>query len=172
VYFKVRSETKKISFMRCSLSDCWASKKSITFLWWSISQLRQCYHEQNAAIARWLTPSPMEGVEEYIVKVASQLAKMWQPISCHQGLELANFLIDGKNREEEVHAWKKWHCIAERCEKDANASSSTLLSCSYWHGFMHWHGHKIKVKRGVKLNKNRDDWCTYLNFNTMYNDVY
>ena len=67
---------------------------------------------------------------------------------------------------------KKQHCIAERHEKNADASSSTLLGHSYWYRFMHQYGHKIKVKRGVKLNKNRDDWCTYLNFNTMYNNIY
>ena len=63
-------------------------------------------------------------------------------------------------------------CIAERHEKDANASSSMLLSCSYWHRFMHRHAHKIKAKIGVKIDKNRDDWSTYLNFNIMYNGIY
>jgi len=28
------------------------------------------------------------------------------------------------------------------------------------------------VTRGVKFDKNRDNWCTYLNFNMIYNDIY
>ena len=32
-------------------------------------------------------------VKEYIVEIATLLAKMWVPISQHEGLELANLLI-------------------------------------------------------------------------------
>lgn len=39
--------------------------------------------------------SPMLEVEEYIVQIASQLAKMRAPISRREGLELANSLIHG-----------------------------------------------------------------------------
>jgi len=33
-------------------------------------------------------------------------------------------------------------------------------------------GHKIKMKGGVKFDKNRDKRCTYLNFSIMYNGMY
>ena len=37
---------------------------------------------------------------------------------------------------------------------------------------MQRHGHRIKSKRGVWFDKNRDDWCSYLNFEEMYDEIY
>ncbi len=42
----------------------------------------------------------------------------------------------------------------------------------YWQGFMKRNGHRVKAKKGVKFDSKRADWCTYLNFQAMYDDVY
>jgi len=44
----------------------------------------------------------MEKVEEMLIQIIMQLAKMRVPISCRQGLLLANSLISGKDIKEEV----------------------------------------------------------------------
>ena len=49
----------------------------------------------------------MLDVEEYIVQIAIQLAKMLEPISQHEGLELANSLIQGTSVGEKVKSWKQ-----------------------------------------------------------------
>ena len=47
-----------------------------------------------------------------------------------------------------------------------------MLGNSYWKWFMKWNGHIVKAKRGVKFDAKHADWHTYLNFETMYNEVY
>ena len=146
----------------------------------SIETIRSRAKRGNCKVAHRGTPSPMEKVEQYIVEIASQLAKMRQPISCRQGLELANSLITGNVLETDVRAWKKKHCTAlsksenydEGDAEDANTSDTRLLGTGYWRGFMRRHGYRIGAKRGVRFDKNRDDWCTYQNFSSMYDDIY
>ena len=46
--------------------------------------------------------SPMKEVEDYIVEIMTQLAKMQVPITCHQGLELANSLIHETSTAEKL----------------------------------------------------------------------
>lgn len=111
--------------------------------------------------------SPMEDVEPYIVELIGQLAKMRVPITRRQGLQLANLLISGTLTEERVRVWKEKHCAAFT----TNGGQVTLGS-GYWKGFMKRNGHIVKAKKGVKFDAKRADWCTYLNFETMYNNVY
>ena len=47
-----------------------------------------------------------------------------------------------------------------------------MLGNSYWKGFMKQNGHIVEAKRGIKFDTKSADWCTYLNFETMYNEVY
>ena len=46
--------------------------------------------------------------ESYIVEMkGGQLAKMRQPITCQQGLELANSLVDGKLIMKKENDWRR-----------------------------------------------------------------
>jgi len=74
----------------------------------------------------------MLDVEEYIVQIAIQLAKMQAPISQREGLELANSLIQGTSVGEKVKAWKQQNCLSYIQDKGKNAP----LGTKYWKGFM------------------------------------
>ena len=50
-------------------------------------------------------------VESYIVELIGQLAKMRQSITCYQGLELANSLVEGKSIMKKENDWRLKHCI-------------------------------------------------------------
>jgi hypothetical protein len=52
------------------------------------------------------TISPMAPVENYIVSLMTQMAKMRQPINVSEGLELANSLIEGTEWEQKVVNFK------------------------------------------------------------------
>ena len=56
-----------------------------------------------------MTASPMIEVEPYIVKMIGQLAKMRQSITCRQGLELANSLVEAKSIMTKVNDWRLKH---------------------------------------------------------------
>ncbi len=51
--------------------------------------------------------SPLAEVEEYIVDMSTQMAKMKKPISHRKGLELDNSLIDGTNVQDKFISWRK-----------------------------------------------------------------
>ena len=74
----------------------------------------------------------MLDVEEYIVQIAIQLAKMWVPISRREGLELANSLIQGTSVGEKVKAWRQRYCLSYIQDKEKNVP----LGTKYWKGFM------------------------------------
>ena len=53
------------------------------------------------------TCSPMENIEEYITAIVVQKIKMNQPLTCKEGLMLANNLIKGTSIERKVIVYKK-----------------------------------------------------------------
>ena len=46
------------------------------------------------------------------------------------------------------------------------------LGMGYWRDFMKRNVHKVKAKKGLKFDCKRADWCTYPNFELMYNETY
>ena len=99
----------------------------------SIETVRTRAKHGNCKVAHCGMLSPMEKVEEMLIQIILQLAKMQVPISCWQGLLLANSLISGKDIKEEVHEWKKMHCIASQGENnDEETDKSHLLGIGYW----------------------------------------
>ncbi len=52
------------------------------------------------------TESPMAPVEQYIVALMEQMAKLWQPLNISEGVNLANSLIEGTEWEDVVVDFK------------------------------------------------------------------
>ena len=119
-----------------------------------------------------MTASPMIEVKPYIVEMIGQLAKMRQPITCRQVLELANSLVEGKSIMTKLNDWRRKQCSTFK-QIHKEGADSILLGPGYWRGFMQRNGHLVKAKRGgVKFDVKRSEWCTVQNFQQMYEDVY
>jgi len=82
---------------------------------------------------------------------------------------LANSIISGTLYEEKVLSWKQAHCVAFRNNSE---EKPMVLGKGYRAGFMKRNSHLIKAKKGVKFDSKRADWCTYQNFQLMYDEVY
>jgi hypothetical protein len=111
----------------------------------------------------------MLSIEPYLVEMIGQLESMRVPISSRQGLALANSIISGTAQEKKVLEWKENHCVAFRKNLD---DKPMVLGKGYWAGFMKRNKHLVKAKKAVKFDSKRADWCTYQNFELMYNEVY
>ena len=118
-----------------------------------------------------MTASPMIEVEPYIVKMIGQLAKMRQSITCCQGLELANSLVEAKSIMTKVNDWRLKHFSTFK-QIHKEGAGSIFLGPGYWRGFMQRNGHIVKANRRVKFDVKRSEWCTVQNFQQMYEDVY
>ena len=118
------------------------------------------------------TRTPMEALEPAILEIAIQRGRMNQPLTVAEGLQLANSLIKkGSKTETEVMMYLK-----KRGQLTTVGSStkipSNLLGPGYWKGFRKRHKDKLVSQRGVQFGHNRSEWCSYKNFDTMYNLVY
>jgi hypothetical protein len=89
------------------------------------------------------------------------------PISVAEGLLLANSLISGTETKKILDQWREKHSMPFRLDKKQE------LGKGYWRGFMTRNSQLITSKRGVKFESKRaDDWCIYLSFSSMYDEVY
>ncbi len=107
----------------------------------------------------WHT-SPMAPVEEYIVSLMKQMAKMRQPFNISEGLNLANALIEGTEWEEKIVAFKLnrgWKPHA------ADGTKNPILGQKWYRGFWKRHGHLIERKKGQKFSKDWSEWSIYRN---------
>jgi len=110
--------------------------------------------------------SPLIAVEAHFVDVLLQLAAMRQPLTAHGALNLINSMITGSNLQEHVVEWKQKHKV--HAEDNGNIHK---LGIKYWQNFKKRHP-EINTKRAVKFDSKRDDWCTFDNFEKMYQGVY
>jgi len=118
------------------------------------------------------TRTPMEALEPAILEIAIQRGRMNQPLTVTEGLQLANSLIKkGSKTEADVMMY-----LRKRGQLTTVGSStkipSNLLGPGYWTGFRKRHKDKLVSQRGVQFGHNRSEWCSYKNFDTMYNLVY
>ena len=72
------------------------------------------------------TTSPMAPIEEHIVALLSQMAKMRQPLNVSEGLSLANSLIEGTQWEEQLISFKEsrgWKHLTSDGQKKSDVST-------------------------------------------------
>ena len=75
--------------------------------------------------------SPMLEVEPYIVELIGQLGKMRLAITCREGLQIANSLVNGKLTMENIQIWRRKHCISFRDDHQPVQSTTTTLPEPY-----------------------------------------
>jgi hypothetical protein len=101
-------------------------------------------------------------VRKGIVSIIIQLADMHVPISASQGLQLCNSIINGTRFKDEVDKFKKQNCRSATLEHGRG----------YWRGFLKWTKHSVTSKKAVKFDNKHAEWCTYMNMQEMYDEVY
>ena len=57
-------------------------------------------------------------------------------------------------------------------KKKKKKKKELILGNGYWRGFMRRNKHDVRLKKPVKFESKRAEWCTYENFSTMYDEVY
>ena len=115
------------------------------------------------------TASPMAPIEEHIVALMVQMAKMRQPLNVSEGLALANSLVEGTKWEDDLISFKErrgWKQLTSDGQK------KPLLGKKWYKGFWKRYGHLLEKKKGQKFSKDRAEWSIYRNFLQMYDEVY
>jgi hypothetical protein len=112
------------------------------------------------------TVAPMIGIEAHLLGTILHRAALRQPVSCAEGLELANPQIEGTPTQFDLMECKKKHL--ERGERDATFGS---LDARYWQNFCQRNKDVITAKKAVHFDSKRNDWCHWDNFRDMYGGV-
>jgi hypothetical protein len=76
------------------------------------------------------TESPMAGIKGHLLAAILCRAALRQPISCAEGLELENSLIEGTPTQLDLMAWKKAHL-----KNGTYGNSFGILGTRYWQNF-------------------------------------
>jgi hypothetical protein len=113
------------------------------------------------------TLSPMVGIKAHLLGIILRRAALRHPVSCAEGLELANSLIEGTAHQLCLIEWKKKYL--KKGELDVTFG---FLGARYWQNFCRRNHDIIYAKKTVLFDSKRDDWCRYDNFSDMYDDVY
>jgi hypothetical protein len=115
------------------------------------------------------TASPLKPIEDYIIAMLNQMAKMRQPLCVSEGLALANALIEGTEWEQRLldfktkRGWKQF---------DENNEEKKLLGRKWYKGFFKRNAHLLERKTTQRFAKDRSEWSVYRNFEQMYDEVY
>ena len=105
--------------------------------------------------------SPMLAVEPQLVQVIIQKAAIRQPLTCSQGLLLANSLIAGTDIERQVNEWREKYSYVKEVPDDQFGKPTpwvwllAWLSSTEWPLALHEEGPKVCLGPGqlVKMGK-------------------
>jgi len=112
------------------------------------------------------TPSPCLGIEDTLVEICLAMSQARQPLTCSEGLALANSLIKDRDIEQAVIAFKRSrHLINDDLEQQ-------VLGRRYWKSFLKRNAHRLHTQKGVKFAKDRSEWSKLSYIKRMYEKIY
>ena len=80
--------------------------------------------------------SPVEAMEEYLIVMVIQRARMNQPLSVAEGINLANSIVSGTNMEMKLSKFKKKHKFYKTSATKESKEKTNRLGRSYWKLFL------------------------------------
>jgi hypothetical protein len=113
------------------------------------------------------TYSPMIGIEAHLLAAILRRATLHQPVSCGEGLELANYMIEGTEYQVAFIEWKK-----NNLKNGPQNETFGTLGQRYWKMFCRRNTDVITSKKAVRFGSKRDDWWHLENCGDMYDGVY
>jgi len=132
--------------------------------------IEQRAYKKRLLVARHTgTAPPLKPIEEYIVSMLNEMARMRQPLCVSEGLVLAKALIEGTEWEQRLLEFKT---IRGWKQEKENGEKKPLLGKKWYRGFFKRNTHLLEKKAAQKFAKDRSEWSVYRNFEQMYDEVY
>ena len=114
--------------------------------------------------------SPSRHLEAALVDLLLLLADMNKPLTCGEGVKLANEMIKDTDLQGKIIEFKKK--LSHHCDENGRNSDGLVLGSAWWRAFMKRHGDQLTSAKGRKFSLNREQWVTYDNFLNMYKCIY
>ena len=106
--------------------------------------------------------SPLADIEQDVVNIMIQMARLRQCVTPTQAIQLINAVIKGTTAQKKLESWKEKFSFG----------SEGRIGQSYWSNFKKRHSNKICSKKGQKYELDRAAWSTFANFSQMYTQIY
>ena len=106
--------------------------------------------------------SPLADIEQDVVNIMMQMARLRQCVTPTQAIQLINAVIKGTTAQKKLESWKEKFSFG----------SDGRIGQSYWTNFKKRHSDKICSKKGQKYELDRAAWSTFANFSQMYTQIY
>jgi len=100
------------------------------------STIRKRVHRGNVIVLHPGPHSPVEAMEEYLIVIVIQRARMDQPLSVTEGINLANSLIKGTPMQIDLITFKKEHKLYKKNSTKDMRAKTNRLGRSYWKLFL------------------------------------
>ena len=91
------------------------------------------------------TRSPVEQVEEYLVGISIEMAKIRQPLNCNEALALMNSFLEGTEKQEKLSEFQKARKVATDEHEYGKVTSG------WWHGLLKKNEHRLVARRGERF---------------------
>jgi hypothetical protein len=109
----------------------------------------------------------MIGIEAHLLASIPRRAALCQPVTCAEGLELVNSMIEGTQAQLVLMEWKK-----NDLKNMPNDDTFGTLGHRYRQNCCRRNADVITLKKYVQFNSKRDDLCRLNNFADKYDGVY
>jgi hypothetical protein len=106
--------------------------------------------------------SPMIGIEAHLLASILRYSSLLHPVSCGEGLELANSMIKGTESQVALMEYKK-----NNLKNGPHNDTFRTLGQRNWQHFCR----RNASKKAVRFDSKRDDWCRLETFYNMYDGV-
>ena len=136
----------------------------------SARAIRKRVHKNKLEVVTKGNPSPTIKLDEALVEIILKLAQIRHSISPSEAIALANSLVDEQELGEEIKQYKL--AMGYNVDDSGRNQDGSLLGKRWWQLFLRRNEHRLISAKGKKFALNRDDWCIYTNFVTMYDLVY
>jgi len=105
---------------------------------------------------------PAEAIEAYLITIAAWKQDIGEPMDKDEMIDLANSMIMGSKLQAAV---EKHHQISQ-------VQPTRLLGDQWYANYKRRHKEVLNTGKGTRQHSVRREWCTYHNFEDMYQRVY
>ena len=133
------------------------------------SSVKTRVRRKNPAATNDATTSPLAPIEPVLVEWCQRMGQLRIPLDKTAVMRLVSDLIRGTPHQKRLEDWRERH---SRNTESNTGDARVLVSNTWFHNFMTRNKDKLKSVAATVKDDNRATWCTYANFEAMYNCIY
>ena len=134
-----------------------------------LSTVKTRVRRQNPSAVNEATTSPLASIEPMLVEWCQRMGQLRQPLDKPSVMLLVSDLIRGTEHQERLEQWREKY---SQNNESNTGDAKILVSNTWFSNFMTRNKESLKSVAATVKDDNRATWCTYANFEAMYDCIY